>query len=58
MGMVGVKDIKMRILRLYQHNVVKSSVKCDWYKAEIFGGNLGLTVIETFRDKRGLESCD
>ena len=29
------------------------SVKCDWYKAEIFSGYLEFTVIETFRDKRG-----
>ena len=42
--MVGIKDIKMRLL---------DCVKCDFYKAEILIGNLGFAVIETLRDKRG-----
>ena len=46
------KSIKLRLFD-HQYMVGKSNVKCDWYKAEIFSGNLEFTVIETFRDIRG-----
>ena len=50
--MVEVKDINMRTMSCI-NKVGISSVKCDWYKVEIFSGFLEFTVIETFRDKRG-----
>ena len=49
------KRYKDKIIWLDQHMVNRSSVKCDWYEAEFFSGNLGFTVIET---KESLESCD
>ena len=50
--MVEVKNINMRTMNRI-NKVGISSVKCDWYKADIFSGYMEFTVIETFRDKRG-----
>ena len=46
--MVGIKYIKK-----WEYLTVAILGRGIWYKAEILIGNLGFTVIETFRDKRG-----
>ena len=50
--MVGVKDIKMKVLDCYQHKFGKSGAECDWCKAETLSGNLGFTVIEIYKEAK------